>query len=344
MTSRAGGPSTVIGILALALLGALGLASFRTGESGAERPLVPPSFPISPSSVPGWDSQSCAFCHATIAEEWAHSAHGLAWLDESYQQAIAGKRRPESCHGCHVPTPMHQRELGGKPPARPTDAEPRDHGISCRSCHAGEDGAILGPWGEEQEQHTSVKHSSFDGSHSNALCIACHRTSVGPVIGVAKDFEVAGLAGSGETCVGCHMTPVTRSIATDDDDLPLPPRSGRSHRLLGPRDPDFLATGFGRRLITREDGATLVFTSTSGHRVPGLKGRKLVFRATLEDASGNSVAEGELSIDTRSALRLGAEKQLRLDGQGVRVHLEGWHHAPGFEEPVRFLDELHVLD
>ena len=351
MTIRSGAPSTLLGFAAVALLGAFGLTSIGpcepaegAAEERPERPLVPPNFAISPAVVPGWDMQSCAMCHATIAEEWAHSAHGLAWLDTHYQKDIAGKRRPESCHGCHIPTPMHQRELGGKPPARKADDETRDHGISCKSCHLGPDGVILGPWGEQQESHTSVKHSTFDGTNSNALCIACHRTSVGPVIGIAKDFEVAGLGGNGETCIGCHMSPVTRSIATDDDDLPLPPREGRSHRLLGPRDPDFLAAGFGRRLVTQADGATLVFTSVSGHRVPGLKGREIVFRARLEDVDGNTVARGELTIDARNALRLGAEKTLVLEGQGAQVHLEGWHKAPGFKEPVRFLDESYLIE
>ena len=135
----------------------------------------------------------------------------------------------------------------------------------------GEDGAILGPRGEEQEEHTSVKHSIFDGGNPDSLCIVCHRTSVGPVIGVAKDFEVVGLA---------------------------------------------------RRVVAGETGVTLVFTSTSGHRVPGLEGRSIVFKATLEDASGNRVAEGGLLIDARSALRLGAKKQPVPSGEGARVREE----------------------
>ena len=88
--------------------------------SGDEHELGPPQ-PVDdgvPASVEGWREIGCARCHEAITEEWAGTRHALAWVDPHYQKALRGLRRPKSCHGCHVPLPLHVDRLRQKPRPR----------------------------------------------------------------------------------------------------------------------------------------------------------------------------------------------------------------------------------
>jgi hypothetical protein len=281
---------------------------------------------------------SCYACHAEIAEEWAGSLHGLAWVDPHYQDGIRDKRRPEGCHGCHIPAPLHR--LGEvpsqKPPARSSDDEALHFGVSCNTCHLGPDGEILGPWGIETTAHRSVRSPSFEGAGRDALCATCHRTSIGPVIGIARDFDDDG---GKKSCVGCHMGAEYRSAAVLEDGTASEERLGRSHRLNGPRDGEFLARAFA--LGARADGerTVLVIENVAGHRVPGLTTRRFRFEATLLAADGSPVAEAATAIDSRAYLDRGARLELPLAGIGAAVRVIGRHHAPGIDEPLVFVDE-----
>ena len=201
-----------------------------------------PAVAISPARAPGLESYACLTCHAEVGEEWATSAHGLAWVDESFQKDMQTKKRPELCHGCHIPEPL----LAGVPTAKPdTRAENLHLGIACESCHDDGTGTQLGPRGTATDAHPSKISSYMSTPGSNELCSSCHTTNIGPVIGIAKDFAAAKLAERGLSCVGCHMAPLERSWATD-----APARLGRSHALQTPRDPSFLRLAFALALET----------------------------------------------------------------------------------------------
>jgi hypothetical protein len=191
---------------------------------------------------------------------------------------------------------------------------------------------MLGPRGAPTDAHKSTRSDTMIGAGSNALCAACHRTSVGPVIGIAKDLELPELASKGLSCVGCHMGP-TRTVEVGGEQ-----RIVRTHELQSPRDPAFLALAFG--LSARRDGKnTLIDVANhAGHRVPGLIGREIEFRATLLDAAGKELGEAKLLLDTSSYLPAGEKLSIELAGQGVKVHVVGLHHDPRLAEPVRFLD------
>ena len=322
-----------LGAGALLLLGALILPGRATSQGAPED--APEGWEIELSTpVPADDgrapledvmSVSCWGCHQTIAEEWATTLHAQAWDDPFYQEALQGKRRPQSCYGCHVPQPLHlmpPERFGRKPRPRLEEDERFHLGISCRSCHEGPEGTILGPWGAETDSHASVQSESFStATGSNKLCIACHQTTVGPVIGIAKDFVLADLEARGMSCVGCHMAPVERPMATDDDDNPTQVRTGRSHLLQTPRDPGFLAKSFG--LTARDDGGETVLTiaNRAGHRVPGLVERTITFEVVGIDGSGNEVARTTQTVDSTAYLPLEGSVEVRLGAAAAAVRV-----------------------
>jgi hypothetical protein len=286
---------------------------------------------------PAWREVSCAQCHEEIAREWGASLHAQAWNDEVYQDELRSVRRKKSCHGCHAPQPLLGTDLAARPQVREMW---QHHGVDCRACHLGPDGAIHGPHGAPSSGHTSVKDEAFTDEGSNAMCISCHRVSIGPVIGIAKDFEEGALASTGLTCVGCHMAPVERSMAIDDyTGAPLPPRAGRSHALQTPRDPAFLAQAFRLEVERTERGALLRVHNRAGHRVPGLEDRRIVFTVELLDASSEVLATAELVVSRREYIPFGEFSELGLEGSGgERLRVRATHDSASLESPVTILE------
>jgi hypothetical protein len=298
----------------------------------------------------GWQDLACARCHADVAREWSTTLHAHGWVDPEFQQQLADTRRPESCHGCHAPQPLHvatgaDGSLQQKPPARDLapktgDARGADahFGISCESCHRGQDDVILGPWGAEHEAHRSAKHASFLPESRSELCVACHATNVGPVIGIAKDFVETEQHQKGRSCVACHMAPVERPAAAEPGKDPRPARPGRSHLLQTPRDPSFLARALELRAERRGSTVVLVVANACGHRVPGLIGRKLRLDAELVGADGAVTARGTLTLETKRSLPVDGVLEIQLPGAGAQVRVLGTHEAPALPREVHFLE------
>ena len=296
--------------------------------------------------LPALPQLDCARCHADIAREWAVTAHAHAWIDPVYRKALEDKRRPESCHGCHIPTPLLQEpeeRFGKKPLPRAADEEALELGIGCNACHAGPEGAIHGPFGAPTEAHASVQDARFQGTGSNALCGACHRTSVGPVIGVAKDFEEAGLEARGMSCAGCHMQAVERPLGTDAAGAATEARAGRSHALQTPRDASFLAQAFALEARREGGGAVLAIRNRAGHRVPGLVGRRMVFAVAALDAAGAVLGEVEHTVDETAYLPLAGVVSLRLPGEAAALRVTGTHFPPEAKAGIPFLSQTLAL-
>ena len=292
-----------------------------------------PAVAFTPDRVKGLEGYSCATCHAEVTEEWAASAHGLAWIDEAYQDSLKSKRRPQSCHGCHIPEPLLAGELPRRPKPRKTD---RHLGIGCEACHLGPNGEILGPHGTKVDAHASRVSDLMSSPGSDALCLACHGTNIGPVIGVGKDFVAREMSKRGRSCVGCHMASVERKWA-EGDGVAL--RTGRSHALQTPRDPGFLRRAIDVAWRTDDGRNRVVLSNRAGHRVPGLIGRELRMRAELLDASGSVIETAELTIDVRAYLPADGTTELRFEESGASVRLIGDHLDPRSDVLTRFLDE-----
>lgn len=306
-------------------------ATFPVQEASWELAPPAPVVPLHPEGLDDLVGYSCAGCHEELVHEWSQTAHAISWVDHVYQDALERKRRPELCHPCHVPEPLLLDEPPMRPEARASDLR---LGISCEACHLGEGGVVLGPRGTPTEAHDSTASERMTPGGSVALCAACHATSIGPVIGVAKDFLASGQAERGRSCVGCHMAPVDRAWAKD-----APVREGRSHAIQTPRDPSFLRRAFDPRWIVSDEGSRVVLANRAGHRVPGLIGRELRFRAELLDDSGSVVERAELTIDASAYLPVDGTREIALEQEGHEVHLLGEHHDPRAEQPVVFLDE-----
>ena len=292
-----------------------------------------PAVALRPERLEEIGEYECASCHTAVANEWAITAHATAWVDELYQEALAEKKRPQSCYGCHAPQPV----LAGEKLRRPRSREEDRHlGVSCEACHVAADGAVLGPRGTEVDAHPSRLSEHVSGTGSSAVCVTCHATNIGPVIGIAKDFVETKRAERGESCVGCHMAPVERAWA-DGEGVPV--RQGRSHLIQTPRDPGFLRRAFEVSWDAAGGAGRVVLRNLAGHRVPGLIGRELRFTARVTDAAGQVVDEAELVIDANTYLPVDGTRELPLTKAGAEVHLVGVHVDPRAEEGVTFLDE-----
>jgi hypothetical protein len=351
-----------LSLLALAIFAAFGLLSLASNalqddSVAIQEELRPAHIPVPaddgrPAMLEGWDSLDCAECHNQIASEWASTMHAMAWVDERYQEAIATKRRPQSCYGCHIPQPLNLRPLGGKPRPRGSDPEALDetphNGISCLSCHLGPEGAMLGPYADTEatEAHTSKQGEAFgEGALADSLCINCHRSTVGPVIGIAKDFETTRQADKGLSCVGCHMPAIDRPAATvtneDGTKRATAVRRGRLHSLQTPRDPYFLATAFGVEARRTSTGAELLITNQAGHRIPGLTTRSMTFTVTAIGAEG----EATHVFDSTAYLPVDGTYTLAIESGAppTSLQIHGTHSWTGVETPVVFLDQTLEL-
>ena len=326
--------------LGLVLVSGLGLAVTvqGVGEWDLATPAPVPATEGLPAKLDRLDELSCTECHVEVVEEWATTQHALAWVDGVYQEEIKGRRKPESCHGCHIPELMHDGPMTRRPKPRSEDLH---FGVSCESCHLGPEGEMLGPHGTPTDAHPSKKSETMIGAGSNELCSSCHRVNIGPVIGIAKDFERARLTEQGISCVECHMAPVERRWANlpegaEGEEAPI--RLGRSHALQTPRDPSFLRQAF-EYSAAAEGGKTVVtLRNRASHRIPGLVGRALLFEAQLVDADGKVLAEGDLEITTRAHVPMDGSVTIELEGSGAAVVLKGIQEDPLVKDPVPFLD------
>lgn len=285
----------------------------------------------------------CLRCHAVIGEEWRLSTHASAWQDEHYNKKLKKIRRKQGCWGCHAPEPL---AAAGWPQSPKVRAKNRHLGVDCIACHQAADGeTMLGPAGHANSAHPSQAAEVFDDGVSDALCIACHATNIGPVIGIAKDYVESDQADLGSTCVSCHMPRVRRPWAEPwkADQKPFPSRAGRSHRLNTARDPIFLASAFELTLKPSSDGATLQITNLTGHRVPGLQDRTLAFELKLLNAAGKTVEKLTRTFDYRTYLPVEGEVLVSLPGEGVRLTVRGLHTPPGAKRPQVFLEQSYDL-
>ena len=330
LVSRHAPRLALVALIALVALALLAAASRAPSDWELEAPA--PVIPLNPARVEGVEALGCGECHAQETEEWAGTAHAIAWVDEHYREDIADRKRPELCHGCHIPEPLSASPKPGKPPrARDESAEPLHFGITCNTCHLGADGSMLGPHGDQTDAHATTRSDRMTTPGSNVLCSSCHSTNIGPVVGIAKDFKKAGLAERGMSCVECHFQLLDGAGPNG--------RSKRSHALQTPRDPAFLKRAF--EVAARVEGGRTIVTiaNMAGHRVPGLQGREIEFNARVLDGAGGELASAEMVFDVRKFLPVDGTREIALDAVGTAVQLVGRHLDPRADDPMTFLDQ-----
>ncbi|MFQ5503849.1 MAG: cytochrome c3 family protein [Planctomycetota bacterium] len=256
---------------------------------------------------------SCATCHREIHREWKAGAHAGAWLNPIYRNWIKTKKRPKSCHSCHIPAGV-LASAPRKPKAR---AEDLDEGVRCATCHV-LDGKVQGPFGAETDAHPSQKSELF-GPTSIDLCLSCHNRPPSPNLPLGRDFTGAKLRAKGKSCKGCHMPETERHMAIDPaTGKPVgPKRKGRSHRPLGPSDPEFLVKAFSFSVLAPRgtDGAstTLVLANKAGHRIPGIKIRSFLARFDALDEGGRTLWSKEERIDAKNPILVLEKRSVSVD-------------------------------
>jgi hypothetical protein len=293
-----------------------------------------PAIRLRPEKLEKLEGEKCTTCHSDVLAEWASTAHAISWLDEAYREALTEKSRPQTCWSCHTPKPLLGNGLSARAEAR---SELQDLGISCTSCHSAADGAVLGPAGRASSAHTARASDFMTEKSSSALCSVCHSTNIGPVVGIAKDFESSKQQERGRSCIGCHMQSLERKPAQGAPDGAAAYK-GRSHAIQTPRDPAFLARAFEITLAVDGKRSLITIKNLAGHRVPGLIGRSVEFQAEVLDAQGQKLASGELAFDAQRYLPVDQSAQIPLGAVGAKVRIVGLHRDPRADAPVRFLE------
>jgi len=184
-------------------------------------------------------AEDCERCHQEVYLEWRESGHARAWSSESFQAAThAGRAEP--CTGCHAPAPLVQGEL---PALR---GERRAEGVTCTTCHLSTaPGAapltMRGPASRSLpvEVHPVVAEDPL--YRSSELCGGCHQAAFAEWKASPPPAE-----GERETCQGCHMPQVHRTVESVNEDVPYSPvfvaleekQDLRRHRFAVPDDSD----------------------------------------------------------------------------------------------------------
>ncbi len=307
------------------LLAALLLACNRTRPtpSGAPPPEAPAptdqqdvsrwAAPRVPAVAPfpgttGLSAARCGDCHAAIYREWSASTHAHAWVDPQFQKEL--DKDPAVgwiCLNCHTPLQAQQPETvayagsvrhAPRAPNPAFDADLREEGITCLTCHWRPDGiAAVHP--DAAAPHPLVAAPEL---REATTCTPCHEAQARVEDTLVCAFSTGSewaAADPGRACPECHMPRVTRSHAAG-----APERDGGRHLWPGsllPKDTwsaeeaalfaDW-APGTDAALRVEAGAATLTLTNArAGHQVPsGDPERHLLATLTARDGAGRALA------------------------------------------------------
>jgi hypothetical protein len=181
----------------------------------------------------------CERCHQEVVVEWRASAHARAWTSEAFQTATHGGRA-EVCTGCHAPAPL---AANGPPLLR---GARHDEGVTCTTCHLSTAAGaapltMRGPATRSLpvEVHPVIAEDPL--YRSSELCGGCHEATF-------AEWKASHGPASGDkqTCQGCHMPSVHRTVESVNEEVPYSPlfvaleetQKLRRHRFAVPDDAD----------------------------------------------------------------------------------------------------------
>lgn len=305
-------PSSAVLGTALTLLLPWTIASVALGD-GAELKDSSSAASLADAACAAQDSldlksASCGKCHKTIYEQWLGSRHAAAWTNQPFKDWMSKKKKPQSCHKCHIPQSVI--DIAPKQPKPRTDR--LEEGVGCASCHVSGN-KVHGPTGKECDAHTNVKSELF-GAANVSLCQSCHRVAPKPVISLGKDFERAKLLEKGKNCRECHMPEFEGHSSFDPEtgEAIGEKRKMRSHSFLGASHREMTAKAFKLAVKKTDEGFAMSISNECGHRLPGLTLRKYELRFALVDAKGEEVTGKDHTITTKKPLKLGKTIDITL--------------------------------
>lgn len=356
--------------LAAVVFGAAGFTAALDAVAWSD--LVPrPYSPLEPlAQVGSLSAERCGACHVEIFREWSASRHAAAVTDPLYQADLKHQGEPFFCNGCHAPLveqqPVETRAIALAWPAlvpvqraNPRyDAKLQAEGVTCVACHQTAEG-MAGPHATQSAPH-AVKVTGELGVET--ACERCHTlalTKLGdfqrPLMETVTEWREYRRLGGERQCVDCHMPRVAERSAG----VGAPPRPGRSHRLNGPFELDFVRTAIEVRSVSVERGAVdVTLFNGTGHRLPTAEPhRRLEVALELFDAVGvvgrtAVVIERRLDLDALKetkgedttllprevrVLRLGVPAAVR-PAAGARLVVDFWLWDPA--DPVAIAARL----
>lgn len=267
-----------------------------------------------PEGLVSLKSEDCGVCHQEHYQEWKLATHAHAWTDLQFQAELHKESSPFMCINCHTPLQNQQPDivtgLINGDIYRPVkkinpffDAELREEGINCASCHV-RNNEIIGTIGSTLAPHKVRKAPEL---LSENLCISCHNANAVITPTLACTFQTgdewkAGPFYGEKNCKSCHMPEVQRAIVSG-----FPVRNSHSHFFTGSGIPKFdsvrttvlnglefypdkLASTYH---LNEAFGFTLrVKNENAGHRVPtGDPERFVLVEMTLKDELGKVIKE-----------------------------------------------------
>jgi hypothetical protein len=255
-------------------------------------------------------AHDCARCHKEVYEEWSGSPHAQSFRSASFARVTAD-RTAAPCLGCHAPGP-----LGAQGQIALRD-DHREEGVTCVTCHLSTDPAhgrlaMRGPHARTApvDVHPVVIDPLF---LEPELCGTCHAS-------VLEQWKASPVPEKGEreSCQGCHMPRVRRTIESYNPDLPY---SGVLVALA--RDVDGRRHGFGVPNDAGEDVAMRARRAAGGgleievrnglpHAIPtGAFGRR---EARVRVSWPGGERSQELRADLDQAIAAGASRAFAFAG------------------------------
>lgn len=203
-------------------------------------------------STQRWESaRQCQQCHAELFLEWQNSHHGIAFTNPEVR-ALSDDFRKEECMDCHLPRPLAVTGFGNRTLPRRTHF---DEGVSCISCHLGEDGGLVG---RNDRPEVPCKPKRSEAFLSVDACMSCHNQHQ-----TTDQWRASHYSAQGIHCTNCHMPEADRK--RPDGTI----KKGRSHVYPGAHDKTMLSKA---GVMTAEKiGSELVLTIENvgaGHNFP----------------------------------------------------------------------------
>jgi hypothetical protein len=225
--------------------------------------------------------------------------HARAWTDPEVR-ALSDNFRTVECISCHAPQPIHSAPVGERVFERSSRFET---GVDCLSCHLLPDGGVAASRDLPSAPCRPVKVATLRDPVS---CKGCHNqhylVDEWETLFARPDPAKGALLREGrpETCLDCHMKPVSRGAGPDGRE-----RLGVDHRVPGGKSVEVLRGGSSLR--ARVEGRAVVAEVTNtgaGHRFPAdSRHRSLNVWVTVTTAGGVKVHDRTEILECRMYYR-----------------------------------------
>ncbi len=242
------------------------------------------------------DNHACSECHATIYEEYQHSAHAWGYFNDTLHKKIADSISVQKydCATCHMPMADNLKDIvTGK--ARP-DRNNKTHtdAVSCYFCHTiayvkkahhfnvniparQAKGFKPSLYGRLDKPDHNDKHASVHSPvYAKNVCRGCHAHKLNE--NNVTIFHAMADKETSEACIRCHMP----EIAGGNEKMNRRFRGHHaSHKFLGIHDKEFRKTGVDINISV--DGTTLQVTlhNKMGHPLIIQSARAKYLKITL---------------------------------------------------------------